>query len=97
MLLYALLSVLSSFAIIPLGKRGLVALHLWSSECHVLLSFFACHLSHGAVGWSVVCVVPGNTRYLISKDTHLVFSMTDHLHYYYIYEPRHMVSNNVAF
>ena len=31
----ALLCVLSSFTIIPLGKRELVALLLWYSECHV--------------------------------------------------------------
>ena len=37
----SVLCVLTRFAIAPLGKRGLVAGLLWSSECHVLLSFFA--------------------------------------------------------
>ena len=35
---YAVYCVLPSFAIIWLGKRELVALSLWSSESHILLS-----------------------------------------------------------
>ena len=50
----AVLCVLSSFAIIPLRKRELVALLLWYSE----LPCFCCHslpLPNSAVGWSVLC------------------------------------------
>ena len=42
-LCYAVICVLYSFAIIPLGDRGLVTLLLWHYECHVsnvVLSFF---------------------------------------------------------
>ena len=39
---YAVLGINSSFAIIPLGKRELVAVYLQS-------------LPHGVVGWSAVC------------------------------------------
>ena len=46
-----LLRVLSSFAIILMGKRELVALLCLSSmSCDWYVA-----LSHGAVGWSVVC------------------------------------------
>ena len=47
---FAVLGVLSSFAIISLGKRDLVALLLLRSECHVAVVV----LLHGGVGWSTV-------------------------------------------
>ena len=40
----------SSFAIIPLGKRELVAVYLQSCDCKCFAS-----LPHGVVGWSAVC------------------------------------------
>ena len=43
-----LLCVISSFTIILMGKRELVALLCLSSLCLVALS-------HGAMGWSAVC------------------------------------------
>ena len=46
---FGVLCVLSSFAIISLGKRELVALLLLCSECRSLT------FPHGAKGWSVVC------------------------------------------
>ena len=45
----ALLCVLSSFAIILMGKRELFALLCLSSWCLLVA------LPHGAVGWSAVC------------------------------------------
>ena len=50
---YALLCVLSSFAIILKRKRELVALLLLSNGCLVTINDVA--LTHGAVGWSVLC------------------------------------------
>ena len=47
---YAVLGINFSFAIIPLGKRELVAVYLQSCDCKC--SVF---LSHGVVGWSAVC------------------------------------------
>ena len=47
-------SVLSSFAIISLGKRELTALLLLSSCCHVAL-FVLARLLHPAMCWSAVC------------------------------------------
>ena len=58
---YAVHSVFSSFEIIPLGKRRLIGVRLWSSECHVVFYY---HIR--VVGWSVVsdCGIPGHTRLL---------------------------------
>ena len=53
---YALLFVLSSFAIILTRKRELVA--FFNCISYVMLLFFykrSVALTHGAVGWSVVC------------------------------------------
>ena len=50
---YAVLSVLSSFAVISLGKRELVALFELCSYCHVAVGVL--RLPHYAVGWSVMC------------------------------------------
>ena len=44
------LCVFSSFVIIALRKRELIALHLLFPECHCSLP-----LPHGTTGWSVVC------------------------------------------
>ena len=49
---FAILCVLSSFAIIPLVKRELVAILLMGSECHVSLTVFT--LPPGDVVWSIV-------------------------------------------
>ena len=51
--LFAVLYVLSSFVIIPLGKRELVALLLCVLNVMSLLSFLT--LPRGTIGWSVVC------------------------------------------
>ena len=53
LLWYALLSVLSSFAIIFKRKRELAALLILSYECLVTVCSVA-H-PHSAVGWSAVC------------------------------------------
>ena len=50
MLVCAVLGINSSFAIIPLGKRELVAVYLQSCDCKCSVSF-----PHGVVGWSAVC------------------------------------------
>ena len=49
-LVCAVLGINSSFAIIPLGKRELVAVYLQSCDCK-----FSVSLPQGVVGWSVVC------------------------------------------
>ena len=50
---FAVLCVLSSFAIILKRKRKLIALQLLSYKCIVTINVL--WLFHGAVGWSVVC------------------------------------------
>ena len=50
---FAVLSVLSSFAIISLGKRELVALPLLCSECHVPVCYPSLTLPRGAMVWPV--------------------------------------------
>ena len=52
---YAVLSVLSSFAIISLRKRELVALLWLSFWCHAAVSEHSVSLLCCAVGWSAVC------------------------------------------
>ena len=47
---YEVLCVLLSFAIIPLGKREVVALHLWYSECHVSVAVLCLLLTVPRVG-----------------------------------------------
>ena len=55
-LLYALLCVHSSFAIILKRKRKLVALLLLSYRCTVYCYYkYSVALPHGAVGWTAVC------------------------------------------
>ena len=48
------LSVFSSFMIISPSKRELVAL-LYLCSCCCVVVYSASSLTHGAVGWSVVC------------------------------------------
>ena len=58
--------VLSSFAIIPLGKRQLVALLILSSGCHVAVWFFAsCSRYRGLGLWCLIVE--------FSDHTHLYF------------------------
>ena len=52
---------MSSFAIISLEKRQLVALTLLSSCCHVALP-------HDVVGWSVVCDFGISWSYLLFES-----------------------------
>ena len=54
MFCFALLCVHSSFAIISLRKRELVALLLLCSECHCRY-YRSFTLPRGAMGWSVLC------------------------------------------
>ena len=49
------LSVLSRFVIISLGKRELVAYFQMPSRCHVYSCQCYVFLSHGAVSWSTLC------------------------------------------
>ena len=57
---FAVLCVFSSFAVILLGKRGLVALLLWSSECHFSVVVLCLFLAVPWVGlWCVVVASPG--------------------------------------
>ena len=53
-LCFAALCAPSSFAIILLGKRELVALLLLGSECHVVAIVLCLFLAVPLVGWSVV-------------------------------------------
>ena len=68
--------VISSFAIILLGKGKLLSSFCGIVKVMALLLFFASSLQcHGLV-YSVILAFPGQfTYYLISKDTHLVFSI----------------------
>ena len=59
----AVLCVLSSFAIIPLGERVLVILLLLSSECHVFVVVLCLFLTVPWVGMQCVTVeFPGHAR-----------------------------------
>ena len=49
------LSILSRFVIISLGKRELVAYFQMPSRCHVYSCQWNVFLSHGAVSWSTLC------------------------------------------
>ena len=62
---FAVLCCLSSFAIIPLGQRELVALLFCVLNAMSLLSFFACNsCGHGLVCMQCVIVAfPGHTRF----------------------------------
>ena len=68
MFCYALLSVHSSFAIIFMGKRGLVALLSLSSRCHAIVAWLFL-----AVPWIclqfVIVIFPDHTHLLFSKGT----------------------------
>ena len=51
---FAVLCVLSGFAIISLAKRELISLFLLCCECHVT-GYHSLTLPRGAMGWSEVC------------------------------------------
>ena len=55
--------VLSSFAIISLRKRELVALLKLCTCCHLAV-YGSVSLLHGAIGWSVIMTFPGHTYFL---------------------------------
>ena len=74
---FAVPCVHSSFAIISLGKRELVALLLLCFECPCRCY---CHLTppQGVVGWSVVIMVfPGRTHFTFLIFSTLFFSFAE--------------------
>ena len=91
---YAVLCVLSCFAIIPLRKRELVALLLLSSDCHVAVSVLCLCLMVPWIGLQcVIVVVPGHTRLLFNNKWQMLL-VVEML--YYGYKDRHtMVPKNI--
>ena len=94
----AVLCVLSSFAIIPMGKRELVALLCLSPWCLVTVSVLCLFNTMLWLGLQCVIVVFPDHTHLLFRSVVRDCVFTCSMSFVKIeFEPRHAISNKVAF